>query len=188
MVVGAAAASERPYVMSQGTHTAGLEAKLPRVHYVRHPGMSHDPEPAENSLLGFVYDVGVGACGVFPPVGVLNEYLLHGGSRGGMSPGYTWESFSISHEEYDLLTEAIRTIPPDARMRPPGWWVPPALVFDPEFDGEPETYPIYPGYKGLPPSIGRCPPGLERYFAWMAAVCGKHRDRYHAEVCWRPAT
>jgi hypothetical protein len=158
------------------------------VRYLRHPGPWHDPEPAENSLVGFVYDVGVDACGVFPPLEVLNEYLLHGGWEGGMSPGNTWEPFPISREEYDLLVEAIRTIPPESLKRPEGWWVPPAFRFDAEFDGEPESYPIYAGYKGPPPSIGRWPPGLERYFAWKAAVCGKHRDRYHAELNARRAT
>lgn len=113
--------------------------------YIRHPGMWHEPEPAENSLVGFVYDVRVGACGVFPPLDVLNEYLLHGGWEGRMSPGNTWEPFSVSREEYDLLTEAVRTIPPESLRRPDGWWVPLALRFDPEFDGEPQTYPIYPG-------------------------------------------
>lgn len=169
--------------MSHETPAESLEAKLRRVRYVRYLGMGHpDPEPAENSLVGFVYEVGVDACGVFPPLDVLNGYLLHGGSKGGMSGGNTWKPFSISREEYDLLVEAIRTIPPESLKRPEGWSVPAAFGFDPEFEGGPEGYPIYPSYKGPPRSIGRWPAGLEGYFAWMAAVCAKHGERYRAEL------
>ena len=70
-----------------------------------------------------------------------------------MSPGASWEPFSISKEEYDALVEAIKATPiseikPYARYS----WLP--FIFDEEFDHI-----------------------LDRY-KWMKAVCEKHRDDY----------
>src|SRR5688500_16022990 len=91
-------------------------AELRRVRYIRWSGFpSCSWEPVENTLFAFVYDyyVHLAVCGVFPPFHLLNQVLLRGGGGGGMGPGAKWEPFSLSREEYDLLVEAIRTVPPD---------------------------------------------------------------------------
>src|SRR5688500_14780777 len=101
--------------MSQGMSTHQAERKLRRVRYVRHPGPGHGPQPFENSLLAFLYDIPYfGACGVFPPFHLLNQLLLRGGSQGGMSPGATWEPFSLTPAEYRDLVNAVRGVPPES--------------------------------------------------------------------------
>ncbi len=55
-----------------------------------------EPEPRGGSLLSFVYDIPYfGACGVFPPLHVVNQIFLRGGASGGMSPGASWEAFTL---------------------------------------------------------------------------------------------
>lgn len=132
----------------------------------------------ENSLLAFVYDIPYfGACGVFPPFHLLNQLLLGGGSKGGMSPGATWEPFSISREEYHDLVEAVRTIPPE-KLRDRARYAHLQFIFDPEFDGDPASYPQYPGIK----QHDSLPPEFKEYLEWMFAVCAKHRSRYHEAI------
>ncbi len=41
---------------------------------------------------------------LIPPIDFINELLKSGGDSGGMSPGCTWESISISEEDYEKLT------------------------------------------------------------------------------------
>jgi hypothetical protein len=156
------------------------EAKLRRVRYQTWGGVWSSWEPAENSLLAFVYDyhVSVDACGVFPPFHLLNQVLLRGGDGGGMGPGAKWEPFSLSRGEYDLLVEAIRTVAPGAieGMTDP---VPLPFSFDPEFDGPPETYPVRAEVKRWHRHI---PPDFKEYVDWMGAVCARHRGRWHADL------
>ena len=45
--------------------------------------------------------------GVIPPLHVLNEVLAGGGNNGGMSPGTSWRSFTITAVEYQELVEAL---------------------------------------------------------------------------------
>ena len=128
--------------MSQEIPFNDPEQKLRTVRYVRHPGPWHDPEPFENSLLAFVYDIPYfGACGVFPPFRLLNQFLLRGGSQGGMSPGTTWEPFELSLEEYADLVEAVRSVPVES-LCGRAQCAQLAFTFDPEFDGAAETYPV----------------------------------------------
>ena len=156
-----------------------IEGNLRRVNYIRWPGMAHQPEPIENNLLAFVYDVPFFApCGVFPPYHLFNQQLLHGGGSGGMSPGATWEPFSLSSAEYRDLADAIRVVPPEL-LRERARFAHLQFSFDPEFDVEP--YPIYPGYK-LPRYLSQLPPELVPYVKWASAVCAKHRDRHHAAL------
>src|SRR5688500_8069066 len=101
--------------MSQGRTTPEAARTLRRVRYARHPGPGHGPPPYENFLLAFLYDIPYfGACGVCPPFHLLKQLLLRGGGQGGMSPGATWEPFSITPAEYRDLTEAVRAVPPDS--------------------------------------------------------------------------
>jgi hypothetical protein len=117
----------------------------------------------------------VGACGIFPPLHLLNQFLLFGGGGGGMGPGARWESFSLAREEYDLLVQAIRTVSPDSIEGLTGW-VPVPFTFDPAFDGPPETYPVRAEVKKWHRHI---PPDYKDYAAWAGAVCAKHRDGWH---------
>jgi hypothetical protein len=166
--------------MSQKT-PSNLEDRLRRVRYLRHHGMWHGDhtDSVENSLLAFVYDIPYfGACGVFPPLHLLNQFLLRGGETGGMSPGATWEPFSLSQAEYHDLVEAVRTVPPQSlRDRARYAWV--AFKFDPEFEGPPETYPVRAEVKKW---HGQVPQEYREYFAWVGAVCAKHRDSWHVEL------
>ena len=95
-----------------------------------------------------------------------------------MGPGARWEPFALSREEYALLVEVIRTVPPGAIEGLPGP-VPLAFTFDPEFDGPPETYPVRAEVKRWHRHI---PPDYKEISDWMGAVCAKHRDRWHAEL------
>src|SRR5689334_7243068 len=100
--------------MSQPPPPDDIQSKLRRVPYMHWTGIWGSWEPVETSLLAFVYDAHADACGVFPPFHLLNQFLLHGGGGGGMGPGEKWEPFALSREEYDLLVEAIRTVPPES--------------------------------------------------------------------------
>lgn len=105
----------------------------------------------ENDLLAFVYDVPYfGACGIFPPFHIINQFFLSGG---GMKPGATWEPFKITEEEYIELAEGLASaVPEDVKGRARYGDI--AFEFDKEFDG------------------------IERWDEWIAVVCDKHRDNY----------
>lgn len=117
-----------------------------------------EPQSIERSLLIFVYDVPYfDACGIFPPFHIINQIFLSGGGDGGMSPGASWEPFSISENEYAELINAVRTTPieeikPHARYA----WV--SFQFDPEFDQITDRH------------------------MWMKEVCEKHRDEHHSQL------
>jgi hypothetical protein len=127
------------------------------IKYMRHEYIN-EPRSFEHSLLAFIYDIPYfGACGIFPPFHILNQIFLSGGGDGGMSPGASWEPFTISKEEYHQLCEAVKNTPvseikPYARYA----WIP--MKFDSEF------YHI------------------EDQNEWMRIVCEKHRDSWHAEL------
>ena len=132
-----------------------IEAKLRRVRYERHE-FHGDSEAREDSLLVLVYDAAqFAACGVLPPLHLFNQLLLAGGSDGGMSPGATWEPFSISEDEYRVLIEALRTVPPE-KLRPRARFADLPFTVDPSFDHHTD------------------------YIAWMFDVCAKHRAGWHA--------
>lgn len=134
-----------------------LEAGLRRVRYVRHeyPGRMW---PREESLLAMIYDIPYfGVCGIFPPFHLLNQLLRRGGSQGGMSPGATWEPFSLSEHEYDALVAAVRAIPPK-HLRQRARYAGHPFEFDPSFDHH------------------------QDYFEWVSAVCEKHRAAWHAKL------
>jgi hypothetical protein len=165
--------------MSQGMPISDAEGKLRTVRYVRHPGPWHDPQPMENSLLAFVYDIPYfGACGVFPPFHLLNQQFRRGGSQGGMGPGATWEPFELSLEEFRDLVEAVRTVAPES-LRDRARYAHLSFRFDPAFDGPPETYPVRAESTEWHRHI---PPDLKEYVEWAGAVCAKHRDHWHAEL------
>jgi hypothetical protein len=129
-----------------------------QISYQRHEYTWPDPEDRSAPLLTFVYDVPyLDACGVFPPLHILNQILASGGSDGGMSPGATWEPFEVSAGEYDALVQGITTLDPRtlgdaARFK----WL--RFTFDPSFDQ------------------------IEVWSEWMTAVCAKHREAYHRRI------
>jgi hypothetical protein len=131
-------------------------------------------------LLAFIYDdyVGVGACGVFPPLHLLNQFLLRGGGGGGMSPGARWDPFTLTGEEYGLLVDVIRTVSPDCIKGLSGS-APVPFTFDPEIDGPPETYPVAVEPKRWDRHIAiDCKP----CWMWVRAVYARHRDRWREAV------
>lgn len=81
--------------------------------YQRHEYTWPDPEDREAPLSTFVYDVPyLAPCGIFPPLPVLNQCLLSGGSENGMSPGATWEPFALSDREYEDLVAVLDSLDP----------------------------------------------------------------------------
>lgn len=124
--------------------------KLRTVKYQRHE-FHDDPEPYEGSLLTFVYDIPYfPACGVFPPLHILNQVLSSGGLGGGMSPGATWEPFTLGRAEYDGLAEAVRRTPL-REIKPFARYASARMKFDDGFDH------------------------LKDLFEWTKAVCDKQR-------------
>ena len=130
---------------------------LRRVQYFREE-LHYDPEPVEGTLLTFLYDIPYfPPCGVFPPFHLLNQFLALGSCGGGMSPGATWEPFSIGEQEYADLVEALKSTPLEeinshARY---AWFQP---ILDPTLDH------------------------IDVYMVWMIAVSQKHRERYRKEL------
>jgi hypothetical protein len=135
----------------------GGETSLRRVDYVRHefPGRT---SKRQDSLLVMVYDIPyLGACGVFPPLHLLNQVLLSGGSQSGMSPGTTWQPFSLSEREYQDLVAAVRSVAPNV-LRGRARYADIPYTFDPSFDRH------------------------QDYFDWMRDVCVRHRAAWHAAM------
>jgi hypothetical protein len=132
-------------------------AGLRTITYKRHE-FHGEPEQRSASLLSFVYDIlYFGACGVFPPLHVINQTFSTGGGDGGMSPGATWEPFTVSEEEYGALVHTVRTTPASA-IQPHARYAWCQLTFDHSFD-----------------HIG------DR-FEWMRAVCNKHHNAWRAAL------
>jgi len=127
------------------------------VKYVRHE-FHRDPEPYTGTLLTFVYDIPYfTACGVFPPLHIINGIFSSGGDTGGMSPGATWQPFTISEEEYKAVVTALK-ITPLSEIKPHARYAEIPMKFDAEFDHIHDRVP------------------------WMRAVCAKHRNSWHEEI------
>jgi hypothetical protein len=106
----------------------------------------------------FIYDIPYfPACGIFPPLHIINQVFSSGGGDGGMSPGASWEPFTISEEEYTVLKKTVANTS-ISEIEPYARYAHVQMKFDAEFD-----------------SIG------DR-FEWMRAVCEKHRENWHAEL------
>ncbi len=125
------------------------------IDYKRHE-LHGNPEEKRAKISTFVYDIPYfGACGIFPPLHILNQIFETGGFQGGMSPGTTWAPFTINEKEYGRLIDIITRLDPktlDDKAR----YTFIKFDFDPAFDH------------------------LEDWEAWITAVCEKHRDAYHA--------
>lgn len=125
-----------------------------RIQYFRHE-FRYEPEAREAPLSAFLFDIpNLGACGVFPPLHLLNQRLRSGGGDGGMSPGASWEPFEITEAEYKAILNQV--LNPDLKQLKHfsrySWQ---RFILDPAFDG------------------------YQDYWQWFLAVCQKHRDSYH---------
>jgi len=117
-----------------------------------------DPEPRKAELSTFVYDIPYfGACGIFPPLHIINQFFREGSSGGGMSPGATWEPFSINEEEYAQLVEEIQKLDPKT-LGDTARYTRVKYEFDHEFDH------------------------IQKLETWLFKVCDKHRDSYHKKA------
>jgi len=122
--------------------------------YYRHDP-HHDPEPVTGNLLRLVYDIPYfGACGVFPPLHIANQWFADGGGDGGMSPGASWKPFTITAETYEVLVAQVASFDP-ADFEDSAEYFRMKFLFDSAFDLIPDR------------------------FEWVKAVCGKHRDGFH---------
>jgi hypothetical protein len=129
-------------------------AKLKTIRYLRHE-FHGEPEPREATLLILVYDIPYfNACGIFPSYHLVNQIFSCGGTEGGMSPGATWEPFTVSQEEYAALVEAVTTTPV-AEIQP------------------------HARYANVPMQVDNSFDQIQDRITWMTAVCKKHRDGWH---------
>ncbi|MEW6185850.1 MAG: hypothetical protein AB1585_08955 [Thermodesulfobacteriota bacterium] len=112
----------------------------------------------ENDLLAFIYDIPyIGACGIFPPLQILNRIFLSGGGDGGMGPGAIWEPFEITGQEYEELTMAIASTSPEQLKNRTRYGDIP-FEFDSKFDQ------------------------IKDRLQWIEKVCDKHRGNYHKKI------
>jgi hypothetical protein len=124
------------------------------VQYVRHE-LFCEPEAREARFNVFVYDVPyLDACGIFPPLHILNIILRSGGGDGGMSPGASWEPFEIMDQEYRQILPAILHTDSDELRK-------------------------QARFAGIPMQIDSDFDHIQDRFEWMQAVCNKHRDLWH---------
>ncbi len=109
----------------------------------------------ESDLVSFVYDVPyLAACGIFPPYHILNQVLSKGGGDAGMSPGASWEPFSLSQDEYGELLRVIEnTDPSKLKSR--------FTLVKYKRDLELEN--------------------ITKYLEWMNKACKKHREWFFKE-------
>ena len=112
----------------------------------------------KGTLLTLVYDIPYfPACGIFPPLHVINQVFSDGGGPGGMSPGAGWKPFTISENEYKELVKAVKDTPiSEIESQARYAFIP--MEFDCEFDH------------------------IEDRFEWMRVICNKHRDKWHQEM------
>lgn len=116
--------------------------------------LHHEPKRVVGKLLKLVYDIPYfGACGVFPPLHVANQWFAHGGGDAGMSPGASWKPFSNTKATYNELVRDIED-------------------FDP-FDF-PDSAEIF-GMKFL---MDTSFDHIQDRFEWAKITCEQHRDGY----------
>ena len=103
------------------------------IEYERHE-FHGEPEARKAVLSIFVYDIPYfGACGIFPPIQIINQIFESGGSEGGMGPGATWRPFSVSKKEYSDLVSRIQDLDPKT-LGDKARYITMKFEFDDEFD------------------------------------------------------
>ena len=124
------------------------------IEYKRHE-FHGDPEERRAELPTFVYDIPYfGACGIFPPLHILNQIFETGGSEGGMSPGATWAPFTIDEKEYRCLVDKITRLDPNTLTNDSRYTCV-KYELDASFDH------------------------IQDWESWISQVCNEHRDAYH---------
>ena len=128
------------------------------IRYTRHE-FRLAPEEVQGDLFTLVYDIPYfDACGVFPPMHVANQiFMSGGGGDAGMSPGASWEPFSLNEEQYNNLLQKVLKQPPQV-LKGNARFTQIQFIIDPFFD----KY-------------------IDR-FDWLKAVCEEYRERHHAEI------
>lgn len=113
-----------------------------------------DPEEHNAKLSVFLYDVPY-LCSfyIFPPLHILNQYLVIGTAGGGMSPGCEWEPFVLDEEQYRQLLPLV-LCPDLVKLRKCARYAMFAYEIDPEFDD------------------------IQDRFEWAKAISQKHRESY----------
>lgn len=126
------------------------------INYTRHE-FHHPPEKVNGDLLTLVYDIPYfGGCGVFPPLHIVNQTFSSGGGDGGMSPGASWNPFTIGQKQYDILLNQVLTTPPN-ELEGKSRFNFVKFIQDESFDS------------------------IQEQLDWLEAVCNKHRERYRLE-------
>jgi hypothetical protein len=88
---------------------------------------------------------------------IMNQKPAAGGGAGGISPGASWQPFTISQEEFSLLAEAL--INTDVqKIGSQSRYAFRSMKFDPAFDH------------------------IQDRFEWPKAVCNKHRESYQKSI------
>ncbi|WP_223671202.1 hypothetical protein [Kangiella shandongensis] len=130
---------------------------IDNISYTRHE-FHHEPEKVQGDLLTLVYDIPyLGACGVFPPLHIANITFSSGGGDAGMSPGASWEPFTLSEKQYKQLLERVLNESPEALKDKARFYHIP-FITEPSFDH------------------------IQDREEWLKVVCKKHRKRYHSEI------
>lgn len=128
------------------------------VQYERHEHTVPDPQKRVAPLSVFVYDIPYfAACGIFPPFHIANEIFASGGSDGGMSPGATWQPFTVSRYDYNALVEHLRSVDL-ASLKGKVRYTVMQFGFDSQLDD------------------------IQDRQAWVEAVCAKHGEAYHRAI------
>lgn len=129
---------------------------MKEVEYFRHE-FQGELEKMTGDLVSFVYDVPyLTACGVFPPLHILNQILIDGGGDAGMSPGASWTPFRLTEDEYNELWDSINNTDP-SELSSKARYTFVKYIRDPEIES------------------------LTDRFEWMKEACARHRDWFRAE-------
>ena len=128
--------------------------EMKEIEYFQHEP-HYESEQMKGDLVSFVYDVPyLAACGIFPPLHILNQVLSKGGGDAGMSPGASWEPFSLSDHEYDELWKAIENTDPSTLN---------ARFTFVKYKRDPELETI------------------TKHMKWVRKACEKHREWFFEE-------
>lgn len=127
------------------------------ISYVR-DGFHEELEEITGKLLSFVYDIPYfGACGVFPPLHIVNFFFASGTCGGGMGPGTSWSPFVIDETTYAALVDQVLKTNP-AQLEGKARFIEVQFIEDNSLDD------------------------IQDWFTWSQAACEKHRDWYHGKI------
>lgn len=131
-------------------------SELLLVPYVQHSDRGPSRR-TEAPIWAFLFDVGyLGACGVFPPLHLLNQVLRTGGKHPGVT-GTSWEPLELTQDEYAAILPNI--LSPD-----------PAAL---------EKYSRFPWQRfRLDAELERC----TDYMDWHRRACSKHAGEHGARL------